>query len=139
MSGNLEIGVRQIHLDGLVVIQNAIDAAKLEKLNKRMIADALKLRSRGKDTPFNYNPGNLQQDAPPVKEFFEPEIFLSRCSVPFQLHACTDHMNRPNSDTDHVRSAWSSSQIDLLLWQFCNASNSWVSAAKTAGPFRCGF
>jgi hypothetical protein len=84
---NLETAVRQIHHDGLVVIQNAIDTTLLENLNARMVADALKLRSKGKDTPFNYNPGNLQQDAPPVKEFFHPEIFLSQYegSLPLQF------------------------------------------------------
>ena len=73
----LQIAVRQIHHDGLVVIQDAVNTDLLDKLNDRMVADALDLRSRGKDSPFNYNPGNLQQDAPPVKEFFHPEIFLS--------------------------------------------------------------
>lgn len=75
---NLEIAVRQVRHDGLVVVQNAIDTEILDQLNRRMVADALELRSRGSDSPFNYNQGNLQQDAPPVKEFFHPEIFLSR-------------------------------------------------------------
>ena len=85
---NLEIAVRQVHHDGLVVIQNAIDTDLLDKLNSRMVADAIALRSRGKDSPFNYNTGNLQQDAPPVKEFFHPEIFLSKSgNTSYRLHA----------------------------------------------------
>ncbi len=83
---NLEIAVRQVHHDGLVVVQNAIDIDLLDKLNNRMVADAMALRSRGKDSPFNYNQGNLQQDAPPVKEFFHPEIFLSKFRLAFVPH-----------------------------------------------------
>ncbi|KAL2433475.1 hypothetical protein ABEF95_003238 [Exophiala dermatitidis] len=74
---NLEKAVRQVRHDGLVVVQNAVDADNIDKLNKKMVADALKLRARGKDSPFNYNPGNLQQDAPPVKEYFHPDIFFN--------------------------------------------------------------
>jgi hypothetical protein len=75
---NLEKAVRQVHHDGIVIVQDAIETELLDKLNDRMVADALSLRSRGKDSPFNYNQGNLQQDAPPVKEFFYPQIFLSQ-------------------------------------------------------------
>ncbi|KIW80804.1 hypothetical protein Z517_07421 [Fonsecaea pedrosoi CBS 271.37] len=74
---NLERAVRQVHHDGLVIVQNAIDTGVLRKLNEKMVKDAFELRSRGEHSPFNYNKGNLQQDAPPVKEYFHPEIFLN--------------------------------------------------------------
>ena len=74
---NLEIAVRHVLQDGLVVVENAINHKVLDKLNKKMVEDAIMLRSRGADSPFNYNKGNLQQDAPPVREFFDPSIFLS--------------------------------------------------------------
>ncbi|EXJ67645.1 uncharacterized protein A1O5_08991 [Cladophialophora psammophila CBS 110553] len=74
---NLERAVRQVRHDGLVIVQNAIDTDLLNKLNKKMVKDALELRSRGENSPFNYNQGNLQQDAPPVREYFQPEIFLN--------------------------------------------------------------
>ena len=35
------------------------------------------LQARGKDMPFNYNVGNIQQDAPPVKSFFHNSVFLN--------------------------------------------------------------
>ena len=77
---NLETAVRHVLQDGLVVVENAIDHEVLDKLNEKMVQDAITLRSRGDDSPFNYNKGNLQQDAPPVREFFDPSIFLSKTS-----------------------------------------------------------
>ncbi|GAW25377.1 putative phytanoyl- dioxygenase [Rosellinia necatrix] len=42
-----------------------------------MIEDAAVLQARGKDGPFNYNTGNIQQDAPPYAEYFHPSIFTN--------------------------------------------------------------
>ncbi|KAK5119201.1 hypothetical protein LTR85_007815 [Meristemomyces frigidus] len=42
-----------------------------------MVQDARTLQARGKDMPFNYNVGNIQQDPPPVKEHFHESIFLN--------------------------------------------------------------
>jgi ectoine hydroxylase-related dioxygenase (phytanoyl-CoA dioxygenase family) len=75
---NLEIAVRSVLKDGLVVVENAIDHQVLDELNKKMVADAMVLRDRGDNSPFNYNKGNLQQDAPPVRKYFDPSIFLSK-------------------------------------------------------------
>lgn len=77
---NLETAIRHILQDGLVVVENAISHSKLDRLNSKMIRDAIILRDRKENSPYNYNRGNLQQDAPPTKEFFEPDIFLSRSS-----------------------------------------------------------
>lgn len=74
---NLEKAVYALFHDGLVVVENVIDHVHLDALNAKMIQDARYLQSLGEDGPFNYNRGNLQQDAPPVKEYFEPSIFLS--------------------------------------------------------------
>ncbi|OQD91526.1 hypothetical protein PENSOL_c052G06979 [Penicillium solitum] len=74
---NLEVAMRSLHQDGLVVIENAIPHDCLDRLNKKMIEDAHSLQSRKGDSPFNYNPGNIQQDAPPVREYFEPSIFMN--------------------------------------------------------------
>jgi len=75
---NLELAVRVLHLDGLVVVENAIPVAELDKLNEKMVQDARYLQSLGAKGPFNYNQGNLQQDAPPIAEFFKPSIFMSK-------------------------------------------------------------
>ncbi|KAK4574117.1 hypothetical protein LTR86_001878 [Recurvomyces mirabilis] len=74
---NLEKAIRSLHEDGLVVVSNVIPCAHLDQLNARMVSDARTLQARGKDMPFNYNVGNIQQDPPPVKECFEPSIFLN--------------------------------------------------------------
>jgi hypothetical protein len=79
---NLELAVRHLHEDGLVVVENAISHDVLDALNVKMVEDAKYLRSLGDKGPFNYNQGNLQQDAPPVKEFFDTSVFLSKSPSP---------------------------------------------------------
>ncbi|KAJ5801673.1 uncharacterized protein N7518_003741 [Penicillium psychrosexuale] len=74
---NLEIAMRSLHRDGLVVVENVIPHDCLNRLNKKMVEDAYYLQSKKEDIPFNYNLGNIQQDAPPVREFFEPSIFMN--------------------------------------------------------------
>ncbi|GKT76131.1 phytanoyl-CoA dioxygenase [Colletotrichum tofieldiae] len=74
---NLELAVRHLHADGLVVVQDAVPHADLDALNRKMVQDALHLRSLGDKGPFNYNLGNLQQDPPPVAEHFYTSIFTN--------------------------------------------------------------
>ncbi|KAI0134963.1 hypothetical protein F4814DRAFT_399529 [Daldinia grandis] len=74
---NLEKAVGAMHRDGLVVVEDAIPHEALDHLNKKMVEDAQVLQDRGEDGPFNYNTGNLQQDAPPVAEYFNPAIFTN--------------------------------------------------------------
>lgn len=89
---NLEHAVRSIHRDGIVVIKDVVPHELLENLNEKMMADARVLQARGKDGPFNYNLGNLQQDAPPVAKYFHPSIFTSKTiSIP------GFYLNRNNS------------------------------------------
>ncbi|KAJ4352354.1 uncharacterized protein N0V89_007702 [Didymosphaeria variabile] len=73
---NLEIAIRALERDGLVVIEDLVQHATLDKLNNKMVEDAYDLQSR-KDSPFNYNKGNIQQDPPMVKEFFSEEVFTN--------------------------------------------------------------
>lgn len=54
---NLEMAIRALHRDGLVVLQDVIAHSKLDTLNKTMVGDALKLQALGDDGPFNYNKG----------------------------------------------------------------------------------
>ena len=74
---NLEKAVRSLHEDGLVVVSDVIPHEDLDHLNSKMIRDAGTLQSRGKDMPFNYNVGNIQQDPPPIRPFFHKPIFLN--------------------------------------------------------------
>lgn len=77
-SQNLEIAIRSLHHDGLVVVENVIPHDSLSKLNKKMVEDAYTLQNKKGDSPYNYNPGNIQQDAPPVREHFDKNIFMSK-------------------------------------------------------------
>ncbi|KAK6953881.1 hypothetical protein Daesc_003843 [Daldinia eschscholtzii] len=74
---NLEKAVGAVHRDGLVVVEDVISHDVLDHLNNKMVQDARILQDRGEDGPFNYNTGNLQQDAPPVAEYFNPAIFTN--------------------------------------------------------------
>ncbi|KAK7746216.1 hypothetical protein SLS62_009432 [Diatrype stigma] len=76
-SRNLEKVVSAIHRDGLVVVEDVVPHDILDHLNKKMVEDARTLQARGEDGPFNYNLGNLQLDAPPVAEYFNPAIFAN--------------------------------------------------------------
>jgi hypothetical protein len=73
---NLEIAVRALSRDGLVVLEDMIDHATLDRLNVKMVKDAYELQSR-KDSPFNYNKGNIQQDPPMTGEYFNQAIYAS--------------------------------------------------------------
>lgn len=75
---NLEIAIRSLYHDGLVVVNDVVPHDILDRLNEKMVQDAHKLYARKENSPFNYNPNNLQQDPPPMREHFEPQIFLSR-------------------------------------------------------------
>lgn len=47
---NLEIATRALVRDGLVVLEDIIDHAVLDRLNEKMVKDAYELQSR-KDSP----------------------------------------------------------------------------------------
>jgi hypothetical protein len=78
---NLEIAVRALSRDGLVVLENMVDHATLDRLNVKMVEDAYELQSR-KDSPFNYNKGNIQQDPPMTAEWFNESIYTSKLQYP---------------------------------------------------------
>jgi hypothetical protein len=74
---NLEIATRALARDGLVVLEDLIDFESLDRLNDKMVQDAYHLQSL-KDSPFNYNKGNIQQDPPMTAEWFDGSIYTSR-------------------------------------------------------------
>lgn len=74
---NLEIAIRALAQDGLVILEDLVNFETLDKLNDKMVQDAYHLQSR-KDSPFNYNKGNIQQDPPMTAEWFHRSIYASR-------------------------------------------------------------
>lgn len=91
---NLEIAVRAIARDGLVVLENMVDDATLDSLNEKMVEDAYQLQA-SKNSPYNYNKGNIQQDPPMTKAFFSEKIYTSKFRSSFQVCACSWHFAVP--------------------------------------------
>lgn len=134
---NLEVAIRSLHHDGLVVIENVIPHDCLDHLNKRMVEDAYYLQSKKENSPFNYNPGNIQQDAPPVREYFEPSIFMSKSANPdytFSPQLLT--ITRPHRHSNHLKSTRTPPKMDVLLGKYCNASNGREPSGVPACPLR---
>ncbi|RDW84381.1 hypothetical protein BP6252_01971 [Coleophoma cylindrospora] len=78
---NLELATRAIHRDGLVVLQDVIEHAKLDGLNEKMLQDARTLQDAGDASPYNYNKGNIQQDPPMTEKYFEGSIIVNRLAT----------------------------------------------------------
>lgn len=101
---NLELAVRHLYEDGLVVVEDVIDHEVLDHLNHKMVEDAMLLSGRGENSPFNYNRSNLQQDAPPIQKYFDSSIFFSKSS----RHCCNpaSDQRRPHCFSYHHNCAW---------------------------------
>ncbi|KAH6887530.1 hypothetical protein B0T10DRAFT_538949 [Thelonectria olida] len=106
---NLEMAVRHMHQDGLVVVEDVVPHDHLDLLNDKMVQDANVLQARGDDGPFNYNKGNIQQDAPPVAAYFFPSIFTNPIATQITSAVLGPHPK----------------------WSFCSANS-----AMPAGPGR---
>lgn len=74
---NLEIAIRALHQDGLVIIENVYRHDELDKLNQIMVQDALKMAQLGDDGPKNFHRGNLSITPPPQREYFSKNVFLN--------------------------------------------------------------
>lgn len=74
---NVEVVTRALHRDGLVVLEDLIKHERLDQLNEKMVGDAYALQALGDEGPFNYNKGNIQQDPPMMKKWWDPSIFVS--------------------------------------------------------------
>ena len=72
--------VEALERDGIVVIENAIDLDHLAILRERCLADIELLLSRP-DKPFNWNPGNLQQDPPPFPPYLFRDVLVNDAAI----------------------------------------------------------
>lgn len=74
-SHNLQAAVEALHLDGLVVLKNAVSTVHLDKLNARMVPEAKILYEQGA-TSRNFGPetGNIQQEPPVDKDYIFEDI-----------------------------------------------------------------
>ncbi|QRW23310.1 phytanoyl-CoA dioxygenase [Rhizoctonia solani] len=88
---NLLLALEALHQDGIVEITDVVNENHLDALNERMIPDAYTLRDM-RESPYNYNRGNIQQDPPPEPSLFFRDIFLN----PFALQVSNAVLgNRP--------------------------------------------
>jgi hypothetical protein len=134
---NLEIATRAISRDGLVVLEDMVDHAVLDRLNEKMVQDALELQAR-KDSPFNYNKGNIQQDPPMTQEWFSDEIYVSMCQVDQEFLLYHERIltlgRRPNRDASHLDHAGPYAFITLRVWQHRAAANRVIATGLSADP-----
>ena len=72
--------VAALRTDGFVVLADVVDPDHLDVLHERIVADVAALQARA-DAPYNWNPGNLQQDPPP----FPPYLFADVLMNPFAI------------------------------------------------------
>jgi phytanoyl-CoA dioxygenase PhyH len=72
----LRTAVEALRTDGLLLLADVVDPAHLDVLHERMLADLDAFRARP-DTPYNWNPGNLQQNPPPFPPYLFADVLLN--------------------------------------------------------------
>ncbi|KDN47294.1 hypothetical protein RSAG8_03773, partial [Rhizoctonia solani AG-8 WAC10335] len=88
---NLLLALETLQRDGIVAIEGVVNEEHLDALNARMAPDAYALQNM-KDSPYNYNRGNIQQDPPPEPSLFFRDVFLN----PFAIQVSNAALgNRP--------------------------------------------
>jgi len=75
-SENQASAVRALREDGIVVLADIVDLDHIRILRERMVEDIALLKAR-KDAPFNWNPGNLQQDPPPFPPYLFRDVLVN--------------------------------------------------------------
>ena len=73
---SLQDAIDALAFDGIVVIEDAIDFEHLRILRERCLQDVELLLNRP-DKPFNWNPGNLQQDPPPFPPYLFRDVLVN--------------------------------------------------------------
>ncbi|RFU80549.1 phytanoyl- dioxygenase family [Trichoderma arundinaceum] len=77
-SHNLQAALEALHEDGLVVLENAVNPAHLDHLNKRMIADAEKLKVlQQAHVNFNTETQNFQQEPVPEEGYIFDDVIAN--------------------------------------------------------------
>ncbi len=75
-SPDLAKAIEALRTDGIVVLEDAIDLEHIAILREKYLADVELLLNR-KDKPFNWNPGNLQQDPPPFPPYLFRDVLVN--------------------------------------------------------------
>jgi hypothetical protein len=75
-SQHLQTAVSALQNDGFVILRDIVDKEHIRVLRDRMLTDLQAILSRP-DVPFNFTPGNLQQDPPPFHPFLFRDVLLN--------------------------------------------------------------
>lgn len=73
---NVRLAFDAINRDGFVVLADVLDVTHLDVLHHKMLEDVEAIRAR-QDAPYNWNPGNVQQDPPPFPPYLFQDILLN--------------------------------------------------------------
>ena len=68
--------VEALRTDGFVILNDIVDTAHLDVLHERMLADLVALQERP-DAPYNWHPGNVQQDPPPFPPYLFRDVLVN--------------------------------------------------------------
>ncbi len=79
-AAHLAAAVCAIESDGFVVLGNAANLSHLDVLHERLLDDLSRLQARP-DAPYNWNPGNIQQDPPPFHPYLFADILLNELVI----------------------------------------------------------
>jgi ectoine hydroxylase-related dioxygenase (phytanoyl-CoA dioxygenase family) len=79
-SPDLARAVEALREQGIVVLENAVSLAHIEVLREKCTADVELILQRP-DKPFNWNPGNMQQDPPPFPPYLFRDILANDAAV----------------------------------------------------------
>jgi hypothetical protein len=66
--------------DGFIVLNDVVEPTHLDVLHERIVADIEALQARP-DAPYNWNPGNLQQDPPPFPPYLFADVLLNSFAI----------------------------------------------------------
>ncbi|OKL57190.1 hypothetical protein UA08_07334 [Talaromyces atroroseus] len=81
-SHNLQNAIEALHRDGIVVLENAVDTAHLDKLNDRMVPEAKTLFEReSTHRNFGLKTGNIQQEPVVEKDYIFQDILANPFAV----------------------------------------------------------
>jgi ectoine hydroxylase-related dioxygenase (phytanoyl-CoA dioxygenase family) len=77
---SLANALRALNEDGFLVLENVVDRAHLAVLRDRMLEDLPLVLAR-EDVPFNFHPGNVQQDAPPFPPYLFRDVLVNELVI----------------------------------------------------------
>lgn len=79
-SPDLQSAIDALCEHGIVVLEDAVDPEHIATLRQRCLADVELLLKRP-NKPFNWNPGNMQQDPPPFPPYLFRDVLVNDAAI----------------------------------------------------------